>query len=191
MTLSRLARVGLPTGAAIVFWVVNAGIVGRRLGDAGMVRAFFWNMLLFAVVVTSLNAAGVAWVGRGFKSMVDGPRSQTALALSSILAAFAVAVVGLACGIGVTCAIISRGLDSHMWGMFAQGLRLIVPLGLVFSVIGAITGDLGSNLAAMLTERTTPKMGPGLIVMLVVAHLLWVGVAWVALASLRGHMPGA
>jgi len=67
---------------------------------------------------------------------------------------------------------------------------LLVPLGLAFSMVGAVAGDLGSNLRAMLVERSAPKMAPGLIVMLVAAHLLWAGVAWVALASARGHMPG-
>jgi hypothetical protein len=188
--LQRLASMGLPTLLALLFWIVNSAGVGRRLDEPDMVRAFFWNMLLFAVVMTGLNAAGVAWARHRLRVTEEALGSQGRVALSSILAAFAVAVVGFGCGIGVTAAVVSPGFDSHLWSLFGQGLRLIVPLGLAFSMVGAIAGDLGSNLRGMLAERSSPRMAPGLILMLVVAHLLWAGVAWVALASARGRMPG-
>jgi hypothetical protein len=190
MRLQRLASMGLPTLLTLLFWIVNSVVVGRRLNEPDMVRAFFWNMLLFAVVMTGVNAAGVAWARRRPRTGDEALGSQGRSALGSILAAFALAVVGFGCGLGVTAAVISPGLDSRLWSLFGQGLRLLVPLGLAFSMVGAVAGDLGSNLRAMLAERSAPKMAPGLVVMLVVAHLLWVGVAWVALASARSHMPG-
>lgn len=198
--LQRLTSLALPTLLAIAFWAINAATVGRKLDQPDMIRAFFWNMLLFAVVVTGVNAAAVAWVRHrswasdvALESEAAGPQTVGPLgklALGSILAAFVLGVVGLACGIGLTAIIVSPGPGSHAWSLLGQGLRLVVPLGLAFSLVGAIAGDLGSNLVAMLADKTVPRMSGGLVMMLVAAHLLWAGVAWVALATARGHLPG-
>lgn len=192
MTRSQwLARVGFTTLLALVFWITNALLVGRRLAEPGMIPAFFWNMLLFAVVVTSINAAAVAWTRHRLRVGDEAPAPAPALATSSIMAAATAALAGLGCGIGVTAAVISPGMDSHLWGLFGQGLGLVIPLGIVFSLIGAVVGDLGANLRSMLAEKSTPKVAPGLIVLLVASHVLWAGVAWLMLVSARGHMPGA
>ena len=187
------ARLGLPTVMALLFWLANAVLLGRRLAEPDMVRGFFWNMLLFAVVITSINSAIVAWTSRRPRGDEAGAaeKAQGKLALGSVLTAFAAALVGLACGMGVTSAVVASHADSGLWSLFSKGLGVALPLGVMFALVGAVAGDLGANLRALLAEKSAPKLAPGLLVLLVVAHLLWAGVAWVALASARGHMPGA
>ena len=90
----------------------------------------------------------------------------------------------------LTAAMISPGADAETWRLFGQGVGLVAPLGIVFSLIGAVAGDLGANLRAMLVDKSAVGVAPGLVVLLVVSHVLWAGVAWLMLVSARGQLPG-
>jgi hypothetical protein len=186
--LSRKVGMTLPLVGVIAFWCINAIVMGPRQYETAMPRSFLWNMLLLTVVVTSLHAAGIAWLNN--RNRWDGQTygSSIRVTIGSVLRAFLTGLAGLGAGIGLTVAIVYLYRDGQMWTHIGSALHIVVPIGIVFSLIGSIVGDLGSNLRrlAVRLERVQTSRIVGLAVAI---HILWFVLMWLAVTSLEPHMP--
>jgi hypothetical protein len=185
----KTVRIIVSTASAIAFWLINAIVMRARLEDAAMVRAFLWNMLLFAVVITAIHAAAVGWRGLARLSPEDSDRPQAKRPIRVQTTGFLFGLLGLGCGIGLTIIIVRSSMDGHAWTLFTNAMRLILPMGIAFSAVGSIAAGLSLALVSALIRKPGRSAGIGLAVLLVLVYAAWFAVSWFAVVSGGRHIP--
>jgi hypothetical protein len=188
--LIKIVGIILPAALSTILWSANAVVMRSKLTDVPGTRAFFHNMVLFAVVVTGVSAASVAWGRLGLRGRDASFSCSERSAAPSFAASLVVGVIGLALGTGLTGAIVAYRPHTDAARLFAHGIRLLVPIGVVFSLIGAIAGDLGTAVVSRTCEGSACRVPRYLWALLVAVHALWFALAWIAVGAMKDHLPG-
>jgi hypothetical protein len=101
-----------------------------------------------------------------------------------------VGVIGLAVGICVTGAIVASESHTDVTRLFAHGIRLLVPIGVAFALIGAVAGSLGTAVASRACEVPACRVPRYIWALLVAVHALWFALAWIAVGAMKDRLPG-
>jgi hypothetical protein len=186
--LSRKMRFTLPLIGAIAFWCINAVLMRSDLTGGGTGSLFVANMMLFAVFMTSVYTAGIAWLNDGNRMGERTSKRGVRITARPVMNAFVLGLVTLGSGIGLTVAIASPYKDNQVWTRLMDSIPLIVPTGIVFSLVGSVVGDLGLNLRWLASQRPEGSTSMRMVALGVAVHVLWLAVGWLAVATLRQYV---
>jgi hypothetical protein len=154
--------------------------------DAG--SPLLGNIFLFAVVLTTIHSAGTGLVAppKRRDGRIDG--CQIGIAARAVLLAFGLGLIGLASGIGLTWAIVSAGSVGVVHPLTGITLR-IIPIGILFSLVGSVVGDLNHNLVWFVSRTSNGSLKKCLIRLAVAVDCLCIALAWLALNLLGRSTP--